>query len=985
MAHNHNILWLQTTPSIAAIYYHTYLSKTHVLYCPDAIDDLDTLRVRELGHQIIRQMEADDKQLAVHFMQPCPIRKHQDLVRFIHSKRGSLNMKCLVLPTTPIQTKLLSGWAMGLDPDYEERNIWLKRCLTHFHLDAFNNNLQENNGVMMKVDRVTEYMEPFCIADQTFGKRALIINVTRSLCVDKNTVGFILNGAVEAAIHGWADVTKQLSLQGTVILIADENKLYKGIPGEQGQLQNIQLQRHRDRTNQYLEQLGSDCPIYLYTRDYAIREPESIIDKIACIQHLHGLSISGSFMLSWCRRDSGLDQHNLPLKYFSKIRQFYLQEILVQKSRVIWKADLYLTTNTTVPDNTQVFQSWKTQMESLAEERINIKKSSQERQLSIPFDNDDEEKDMYSLPLQLEDREISDLRNSFADRIHHDIVREYINNKGAFLRGEDILNTLDQMNIAGDKDSIDIWAKAYGSSKDAYTVVVTIVSKSKKEELRKYGKCKHCTALLLRFMVNADEFEYISSRSQRPSPPSTTIDNKAQKLNISEKSTNNFDNQNTLATVTHSRQGNSHVSPPPKSSIESQAFVPNNEESITNNVSFDIVGTNRSFNDVSTESVQGKTLPESISNTTLKPLSGPRCLPWNKPAAAEKEPKAIKRRGKKKDTDTIVSAATVPVTSKKRKTQQRSTNDTGLDEESLVSETELPKKTRSKKAKTTTTTRKPRKTKEEEVIEEKEDSMLIDPKMLTARKRNSRGTTKPKTYNESDNENSSDDSNIPISTTKSNKQRTAKSFQTEDFYFESFTEHNNDNDGDNDLICIGSVEQKLSTRRKPTYERGQSKSPIKSFSSSYDNHEDYTMEKGLDHLVLDNENSENVITTTRSAGQVSIRDSDSDNHPLPSNNYFLSNNQRVLNSNDNDDGNDSDATDDGLGVIYRKDHEEDEDDKGKESTKSMSLDYTMELPHSMNCSVDDKMTTTEDEGQKSQIFGSTLAMTTDDLFDELGL
>ena len=124
-------------------------------------------------------------------------------------------MKYLVLPTTPVQTKLLSGWAMALDPDYDGRDIWLRRCLIHFHMDAFNNNLEEkNNGMMMKGDRVTEYMEPFCITDQTFGKRALIINVTRSLCVDKNAVGFILNDAVEAAIHGWADVTKQLSLPG---------------------------------------------------------------------------------------------------------------------------------------------------------------------------------------------------------------------------------------------------------------------------------------------------------------------------------------------------------------------------------------------------------------------------------------------------------------------------------------------------------------------------------------------------------------------------------------------------------------------------------------------------------------------------------------------------------------------------------------------------------------------------------------------------
>ena len=127
-------------------------------------------------------------------------------------------------------------------------------------------------------------------------------------------------------------------------------------------------------------------------------------------------------------------------------------------------------------------------MESIAEERTNKEKSLLKEQQSISFDNDNEGQDMASSSLQPEDPEVSNLRNGFADRIHHDIVSEYINNKGAFSRGEGILNTLDQMKMTRHNDSIDVWAKAHGSSKDAYDVVMTIVSKLEKEEL---GKCAY--------------------------------------------------------------------------------------------------------------------------------------------------------------------------------------------------------------------------------------------------------------------------------------------------------------------------------------------------------------------------------------------------------------------------------------------------------------------------------------------------------------
>lgn len=52
-----DILWLQGVPSIAAIYYHTELQSTHVLYCPDDPEPTE-IHPRKLARVILNVLDS---------------------------------------------------------------------------------------------------------------------------------------------------------------------------------------------------------------------------------------------------------------------------------------------------------------------------------------------------------------------------------------------------------------------------------------------------------------------------------------------------------------------------------------------------------------------------------------------------------------------------------------------------------------------------------------------------------------------------------------------------------------------------------------------------------------------------------------------------------------------------------------------------------------------------------------------------------------
>jgi hypothetical protein len=53
-----DLLWLQSIPSIAAIFYQKYLKNTHVLYCPDDVNNTSQQQPREIGKHILYVMNS---------------------------------------------------------------------------------------------------------------------------------------------------------------------------------------------------------------------------------------------------------------------------------------------------------------------------------------------------------------------------------------------------------------------------------------------------------------------------------------------------------------------------------------------------------------------------------------------------------------------------------------------------------------------------------------------------------------------------------------------------------------------------------------------------------------------------------------------------------------------------------------------------------------------------------------------------------------
>lgn len=54
-----DLLWLQSTPSIAAIFYQKYLKNTHVLYCPDDVDNyISQQQPRQIAKHILYVMSS---------------------------------------------------------------------------------------------------------------------------------------------------------------------------------------------------------------------------------------------------------------------------------------------------------------------------------------------------------------------------------------------------------------------------------------------------------------------------------------------------------------------------------------------------------------------------------------------------------------------------------------------------------------------------------------------------------------------------------------------------------------------------------------------------------------------------------------------------------------------------------------------------------------------------------------------------------------
>ncbi|KAI8344137.1 hypothetical protein BC941DRAFT_5024 [Chlamydoabsidia padenii] len=107
---------------------------------------------------------------------------------------------------------------------------------------------------------------------------------------------------------------------------------------------------------------------------------------------------------------------------------------------------------------------------------------------------------------------------NLADSLDHDKVRDYISNSGAYSRGEGLLHIWILIEYFWQDESrlVTIFGKAKGTSDTPYQVYAKLDRDDHDQVIKggfcscpvgKNGRCKHVTALLLRFMINVDDFE----------------------------------------------------------------------------------------------------------------------------------------------------------------------------------------------------------------------------------------------------------------------------------------------------------------------------------------------------------------------------------------------------------------------------------------------------------------------------------------------
>ncbi|KAI9319145.1 hypothetical protein BX666DRAFT_1429384 [Dichotomocladium elegans] len=293
---NHDLVWLQGPPVIAAVHYHKHLRSTHVLYCPDDSPFQAEKTVRELARAIVTVLDSNKKRLAIHFMYPCAENKLSEIVRAIHRTRPQLKIDCFVLQTSALQNLLLLGWSMGaMAANSHDADLWLRRCSVPFSSTAF-----VTPAGCSSVHRIEEYKQPFCISEHGFTKRALFINVTPSLytVLSSSKPGIVLNEDTTAVIKGWADATRQMGIAGTLIILVNEKAIYgQALKNHERAIQERLLEEARASTLAALAQLQAGCPVYLYARDFFSRVPESIYDQIASIDTIYDYHTAHAFII----------------------------------------------------------------------------------------------------------------------------------------------------------------------------------------------------------------------------------------------------------------------------------------------------------------------------------------------------------------------------------------------------------------------------------------------------------------------------------------------------------------------------------------------------------------------------------------------------------------------------------------------------------------------------------------------------------------
>lgn len=312
---DYDIVWIQSIPSIAAIYYHRELAESHILHCPD--DDTNTpQQPRHIAKSILNTLDSNEKKLAIYFTQPCSLRRRETIFKFLLKSKPELSSFCLSIPTTSLQTNLLLGWAAEIS-----NQLWQRRCAVALDPEAFS--LFTPPTPKSGQFECTQYLNEFAISKKKFSKRSLIVDLSNDMISFDIQTGIQFNHCVDHSIKGW--IRAAASTPRTLIWIIDEKSLYgEHISSVIQDKRASLLKRYREKLFSSIEAFATTIPIYCYLVNCFTPSLFNLPEYLAQIQHRHHLCLSKTILLERCE-DEKLSHSG----HLSKVKAVYLNKFPV--------------------------------------------------------------------------------------------------------------------------------------------------------------------------------------------------------------------------------------------------------------------------------------------------------------------------------------------------------------------------------------------------------------------------------------------------------------------------------------------------------------------------------------------------------------------------------------------------------------------------------------------------------------------------------
>ncbi|KAG2231254.1 hypothetical protein INT48_006829 [Thamnidium elegans] len=517
-----DVLWLQSTPAIAALFYHKYLRDSHALYCPD--DDNEPMNSRHIARFILQVMDSNEKKkIAVHFMTPCTIKRQETIINFMKKSRKTLSCYCLAIPTTEYQANLLLGWSVELgDP------LWKRRCALPLDTEYFVSSAPPT--VKSGYSDWTEFNENCVISNEKFSKRGLIVDLTKDMATFNLEEGLCFNKGIDSAVKGLINASN--SSPSTMIWIIDECKLYgDGIKNALQERREDLLTRHRKALKASVESFESSLPIYCYILDYFNSERTTLINCLAQIQHRHHICYSNSIILKGVNDDL-FAQNNLNIKVVylntmaiyneSKWKDMFLTDLKKINSKGL-DGFHYISPDTlgieSVPekykiplltlDNTGPL----TISESIGNDGTAHRVSAQ----SLDVFNKWAKLMMEYIPKDDTTEDEQDVSTDIFERVAQSMTTEkiqsFLNNMRSYEKGRLILDTIFDTGYDLDTNCVTIEARAKISSSTIHYISVvfdpdaSIRKGSCDCAVGRSGSCKHFAATLIYFKEHPDRFK----------------------------------------------------------------------------------------------------------------------------------------------------------------------------------------------------------------------------------------------------------------------------------------------------------------------------------------------------------------------------------------------------------------------------------------------------------------------------------------------